>query len=1166
MSRARSRPYRVTGAAARLAAVCASLLAACCLCLTFAAGAFAWAPTNVSPPTITGTAQQGKTLTEHHGEWMNFPTGYTYQWLRCNSTGGSCASIKGATGEAYVPVVEDVGHELRVDETASNPQGFSAPAESGATAVVVPPVPADSTLPSVTGTAQQTQTLTEHHGEWTNSPTGYTYRWMRCTSTGTSCTAIGGATNQTYVPVAEDVGHELRVSESASNAGGSGSPVESKATAVVVPPVPVSSKVPTVTGTAQQGQTLTEHHGEWSNSPTGYTYQWLRCNSLGASCLPISSATSATYSPVAEDVGSRLRVSETATNAGGSGTAAESEATSVVVPPVPVDSKVPTVTGAAQQGQTLTEHHGEWSNSPTGYTYQWWRCNASGSSCSTISSATNATYSPVAEDVGHELRVTETAGNAGGSGTAAESEATSVVVPPVPVDSNVPTVTGTAQQGQTLTEHHGEWTNSPTGYVYQWLRCNSSGSSCTAIGGATNATYSPVAEDVGHELRVTETASNAGGSGTAAESIATAVVVPPVPVDSTVPTVTGTTQQGQTLTEHHGVWTNSPTGYAYQWLRCNSSGSSCTAIGGATNATYSPVAEDVGHELRVTETASNAGGSGTAAESIATAVVVPPVPVDSNVPTVTGTAQQGQTLTEHHGEWTNSPTGYVYQWLRCNSSGSSCTAIGGATSATYSPVAEDVGHELRVTETAGNAGGSGTAAESSATSVVMPAVPVDTTLPTITGIIRQEQTLTEHHGEWSNSPAGFTYHWLRCEASGSGCVAIGGATGQTYVPVAEDLGHTLRVTETASNAGGSSSAVESEPTSPVLPPVPVNLKVPTLTGTAQQGGTLTEHHGEWTNSPTEYAYQWLRCEVSGSGCVAIGGATGETYSSVGEDVGHTLRVAETANNATGPSAPAESEATAVVVPPVPVDTTVPAVTGSAQQGQMLTEHHGEWTNSPTEYTYQWMRCDASGGACAAISGASAPTYLPVGEDVGHTLRVVETGANAGGAGDAVESGATEVVVVPPAPPVSEPPADPPVDPPVDPPAEPPAAKPVVVLISVSAVRVDKHGNARIPLTCPATASGGCKGTLVLTFTERRVRGKKAIASLLCARGCRQLGKSKYEAKAGQKVNIRVHVASFGRHLIGEGKDVTATLTASSIFEGRTTSVSHKLKLEPAHQR
>src|SRR5271167_4522061 len=105
---------RSTRAFTRLLAAAVSLLTACCF-LALASSALAWPPTNTSPPTITGTAQQGKTLTEHHGEWLNFPTGYSYQWLRCNSSGASCASIKGATGEAYVPVAEDVGHELRVD-------------------------------------------------------------------------------------------------------------------------------------------------------------------------------------------------------------------------------------------------------------------------------------------------------------------------------------------------------------------------------------------------------------------------------------------------------------------------------------------------------------------------------------------------------------------------------------------------------------------------------------------------------------------------------------------------------------------------------------------------------------------------------------------------------------------------------------------------------------------------------------------------------------------------------------------------------------------------------------------------------------------------------------------------------------------------------------------
>ena len=70
--------------------------------------------------------------------------------------------------------------------------------------------------------------------------------------------------------------------------------------------------------------------------------------------------------------------------------------------------------------------------------------------------------------------------------------------------------------------------------------------------------------------------------------------MPPVPVDSTLPTVTGTTHQGETLTEHHGAWTNSPTGFTYQWLRCDASGSGCVAIGGATGETYGPVAKTSG--------------------------------------------------------------------------------------------------------------------------------------------------------------------------------------------------------------------------------------------------------------------------------------------------------------------------------------------------------------------------------------------------------------------------------------------------------------------------------------------------------------------------------------------------------------------------------------------
>jgi hypothetical protein len=181
-----------------------------------------------------------------------------------------------------------------------------------------------------------------------------------------------------------------------------------------------------------------------------------------------------------------------------------------------------------------------------------------------------------------------------------------------------PAITGTPQQGQTLTEVHGTWTSEPTGYAYQWQRCDSSGSNCMSISGATGQTYALAAADVGQTIRVQETASNASGSGTASSS-ATAVVTPLPPVSTAPPTISGTAQQGQTLTAVNGAWTNEPTGYAHQWLQCDSSGSSCTPIAGATAQTYVLVGGDVSHTIRVQETASNEGGSSAPATSAQTA-------------------------------------------------------------------------------------------------------------------------------------------------------------------------------------------------------------------------------------------------------------------------------------------------------------------------------------------------------------------------------------------------------------------------------------------------------------------------------------------------------------------------------------------------------------------
>jgi hypothetical protein len=84
---------------------------------------------------------------------------------------------------------------------------------------------------------------------------------------------------------------------------------------------PVVKASPRITGRARVGRVLSGSRGSWSFSPTGFRYQWLRCNAHGGSCSSIRHATQATYRLTGADVGHRLRLRVTATNTAGSKTA-----------------------------------------------------------------------------------------------------------------------------------------------------------------------------------------------------------------------------------------------------------------------------------------------------------------------------------------------------------------------------------------------------------------------------------------------------------------------------------------------------------------------------------------------------------------------------------------------------------------------------------------------------------------------------------------------------------------------------------------------------------------------------------------------------------------------------------------------------------------------------
>jgi hypothetical protein len=209
------------------------------------------APVNTAPPTVTGTPQVGQTLTASNGTWSNSPTAYSYQWLRCNTSGGSCVSVANGTQKTYTLVGADAGHQIRVRVTASNADG-NASAESDPTATVTARAgaagaPRATDKPIVSGTPEQGETLTTDEGSWSNNPTSYTYQWQRCEADNiVSCASIPSATSKTYTLSAIDVGYRVRSRVTAKNANGSG--VATSATTAVIRPkiLPPANGRPTV--------------------------------------------------------------------------------------------------------------------------------------------------------------------------------------------------------------------------------------------------------------------------------------------------------------------------------------------------------------------------------------------------------------------------------------------------------------------------------------------------------------------------------------------------------------------------------------------------------------------------------------------------------------------------------------------------------------------------------------------------------------------------------------------------------------------------------------------------------------------------------------------------------------------------------------------------------
>lgn len=465
-----------------------------------------------------------------------------------------------------------------------------------------------------------------------------------------------------------------------------------------------------------------------------------------------------------------------------------------------------------------------------------------------------------------------------------------------------------------------------------------------------------------------------------------AVIALAAPEYVSPPEIVGNAQIGQRLVCSSGTWKGFPK-FKYEFVREG------IEIPDEGHPYYFLTKADEHKEVWCVVTATE-GAESARAESINSVClggncgVEPPTPPEAiERPKVSGEAKVGATLTCLQGKWSGRPPPtFTYKWLRDKKE-----AIGGATSSTYTVVAEDETHALSCRVTGTNEAGEATA-ESTNTVSIPGSPPKNTKPPEVLGEPAVNNTLTCYQGTWTGSePMTFEFRWLR---NGS---EIPMATGITRPVEPIDEGQKLSCKVVAKNGLGEAEAVSAQVA--VSSTSLESTGSPVITGTPEVGHTLTCSEGSW-NEPTaelKFKYQWLRDKTE-----TIGSASNQ-YKVEGADRGHLLYCQVEAKNEKrgGKTALALSEPVGVKqgsgVPKIKENSRPEIEPGPRSLGATLTCNPGSWTPSPEQYVYQWLR------EKVAIASGTKATYEVTTADEGHELSCKVIAENSEGPSEPAES-------------------------------------------------------------------------------------------------------------------------------------------------------------------
>ena len=909
------------------------------------------------------------------------PATFGYQWLAGD------AEITGATSSSYTVTDAVLGRTLKVRVTFTDDRGTEETVTSNATKVVKLPNVEPTGKPVILGTLEVGQTLTADVSD-ISDPNGMTnatfsYQWanfLGSATDGEEYTLVpadeGRSGMWLWVTYTDDAGHEERV--------------RSEPIGVVSPSSNNSATgAPTITGTAQVGETLTADVSGINDSDgltnASYSHQWI--SNDGTSDTEITGATDATYTLAADDEGKTIKVQVTFTDDAANEETLASDATVAVAAQSSPNTGAPTIKGTAQVGETLTVDTTGMAQGlvRAAFSYQW--ISNDGSADTNIPNATNSAYTLVASDEGRTIKVLVSFTNDSGN----EETLTSAATAPVAAQAQT-----NSEAVSYITVEVTEDTSDPNNVISNFTITWSDADDCATNYNAylnIRPGNRPGHETPGSQLHLGSAATDSTEITKGLSDVQGAIE------GFNVELYCGTEGTGRLVSRIDIPSASArPQPGTYSWELPLSALS-------VSHGTLTPTFFNENYIRYIVPDIANA---------------------DTRI-TITATPKAGYAV-DFYEESGGAITGLAgYKNPRRPSEGCSSRVYSDhlgplpelADADPNTPgfqvdLYDGVNHiHVRVYPNTADCHGTGytlsiTRAEGSVSvvrpnrpTVGLPHIPAHTRGPCVGCTEDADVSRISDRDGWD--PATFGYQWLAGDAE------ITGATSSSYTVTDAVLGRTLKVRVTFTDDRGTEETVTSPATKVVKLPNIEPTGKPVILGTLEVGQTLTadvsgiSDPNGMTNAT--FSYQWRNFH----GPVR----DGEEYTLVDSDEGHCgCPLIVTYTDDAGHEERVRSESIGVVSPNSNSPATgVPAITGTAQVGETLTVDtagisDADGLTNPS-YRYQWIAND--GASDTDIAGATSSSYALVAADEGNSIKVKVSFTDDAGSDETLTSTATGAV-------------------------------------------------------------------------------------------------------------------------------------------------------------